>query len=167
MIKLSTSITAPSRLVMNGCTLVCNQPSLQTQPLFEVTPNAFIEFSHVKFPGNKYQFQNGVEVFRTFVEGDGYVIGTACIADIASGAGNIPLHKSLNPTRNFGFGTGDLSSWSFNNQGSVSQTCVVDAAYKKDRIIWSSHDFNRVIKLLSDSECESYRAYILYYVTLG
>lgn len=120
-----------SRLILDGCTLVCNQPSLQTQPLFEVTKNAFIDFSHVKFPGNNYQFQNGVEGFRTFVEGDGYVIGTACIADIASGAGNIPLHKSLNPTRNFGFGTGSFSSWSFNNQGSASQTCVVDAAYKK------------------------------------
>lgn len=120
-----------SRLILNGCTLVCNQPSLQTQPLFEVTKNAFIDFSHVKFPGNNYQFQNGVEGFRTFVEGDGYVIGTACIADIASGAGNIPLHKSLNPTRNFGFETGDRSSWSFNNQSSVTQTCVVDAAYKK------------------------------------
>lgn len=120
-----------SRLILNGCTLVCNQPSLQTQPLFEVTKDAFIDFSHVKFPGNNYQFQNGVEGFRTFVEGDGYVIGTACIADIASGAGNIPLHKSLNPTRNFGFETGDCSSWSFNNQSSVSQTCVVDAAYKK------------------------------------
>lgn len=120
-----------SRLILNGCTLVCNQPALQTQPLFEVTQNAFIDFSHVRFPGNNYQFQNGVEGFRTFVEGDGYVIGTACIADIASGAGNIPLHKSLNPTRNFGFGTGDISSWSFNNQSSVSQTCVVDAAYKK------------------------------------
>lgn len=120
-----------ARLVMNGCTLVCNQPALQTKPIFEVAPNAFIDFSHVKFPGNNYQFQNGVEGFRTFVEGDGYVIGTASIADIASGVGNIPPHKSLNPTRNFGFGTGDLSSWSFNNQGSVSQTCVVDAAYKK------------------------------------
>lgn len=120
-----------SRLILNGCTLVCNQPSLQTQPLFEVTKNAFIDFSHVKFPGNDYQFQNGVEGFRTFVEGDGYVIGTACIADIASGAGNIPLHKSLNPTRNFGFETGDYSSWSFNDLGSASQTCAVDAAYKK------------------------------------
>lgn len=120
-----------ARFLLNGCTLVCNQPSLQTQPIFEVTPNAFIDFSHVKSPGNNYPFQNGVEGFRTFVEGDGYVIATASISDIASGAGNIPLHKSLNPTRNFGFGTGDLSSWSFNNQGSVSQTCVVDAAYKK------------------------------------
>ncbi|HBR6841001.1 TPA: hypothetical protein L9204_005061, partial [Klebsiella pneumoniae] len=120
-----------ARFLLNGCTLVCNQPSLQTQPIFEVTPNAFIDFSHVKSPGNNYPFQNGVEGFRTFVEGDGYVIATASISDIASGVGNIPLHKSLNPTRNFGFGTGDLSSWSFNNQGSVSQTCVVDAAYKK------------------------------------
>ncbi|SVW65733.1 hypothetical protein [Klebsiella pneumoniae] len=120
-----------ARLVMNGCTLVCNQPSLQLQPLFEVTPNAFIDYSHVKSPGNKYPFQNGAEGFRTFVEGDGYVIAEGCIADIGSGAGNIPIHKSLNPTRNFGFATGDLTSWSFNNQGSASQTCVVDAAYKK------------------------------------
>ncbi|CDI15803.1 TPA: hypothetical protein ACXGAW_001237 [Klebsiella pneumoniae] len=120
-----------ARLVMNGCTLVCNQPSLQLQPLFEVTPNAFIDYSHVKSPGNNYPFQNGAEGFRTFVEGDGYVIAEGCIADIGSGAGNIPIHKSLNPTRNFGFATGDLTSWSFNNQGSASQTCVVDAAYKK------------------------------------
>ncbi|MFI4568808.1 hypothetical protein VAJ04_26590 [Klebsiella pneumoniae] len=101
-----------ARLVMNGCTLVCNQPSLQLQPLFEVTPNAFIDYSHVKSPGNNYPFQNGAEGFRTFVEGDGYVIAEGCIADIGSGAGNIPIHKSLNPTRNFGFATGDLTSWS-------------------------------------------------------
>lgn len=120
-----------ARFNFNGCTIVCNNPSVQTQPIFEVTANAFLDFSHTKTPGNNYPFQNGAEGFRTFVEGDGYVIATACISDIGSGAGNIPLHKSLNPTRNFGFGTGDLSSWSFNNQGSVSQTCVVDAAYKK------------------------------------
>ncbi|EOC7676465.1 TPA: phage tail fiber protein [Klebsiella pneumoniae] len=120
-----------ARLVMNGCTLVCNQPALQTKPIFEVAPNAFIDYSHVKSPGNNYPFQNGAEGFRTFVEGDGYVIAEGCIADIGSGAGNIPIHKSLNPTRNFGFATGDLTSWSFNNQGSASQTCVVDAAYKK------------------------------------
>lgn len=120
-----------ARFNFNGCTIVCNNPSVQTQPLFEVGVNAFLDFSHVKMPGNNYPFQNGPEGFRTFVEGDGYVIAHAVINDIASGVGNIPLHKSLNPTRNFGFGTGDLSSWSFNNQGSVSQTCVVDAAYKK------------------------------------
>lgn len=120
-----------ARFNFNGCTIVCNNPSVQTQPLFEVGPNAFLDFSHVKMPGNHYLFQNGTEGLRTFVEGDGYVIATSVIADIASGAGNIPLHKSLNPTRNSGFETGDLSSWSFNNQGSASQTCVVGTAYKK------------------------------------
>lgn len=122
---------AGARFNFNGCTIVCNNPSVQTQPLFEVGPNAFLDFSHVKMPGNNYLFQNGTEGLRTFVEGDGYVIATSVIADIASGAGNIPLHKSLNPTRNSGFETGDLSSWSFNNQGSASQTCVVGTAYKK------------------------------------
>ncbi|HBS7908814.1 TPA: hypothetical protein MAS55_004140 [Klebsiella pneumoniae] len=120
-----------ARFNFNGCTIVCNNPSAQTQPLFEVGPNAFLDFSHVKMPGNNYLFQNGTEGLRTFVEGDGYVIATSVIADIASGSGNIPLHKSLNPTRNSGFETGDLSSWSFNNQGSPSQTCVVGTAYKK------------------------------------
>lgn len=120
-----------ARFNFNGCTIVCNNPSVQTQPLFEVGPNAFLDFSHVKMPGNNYLFQNGTEGLRTFVEGDGYVIATSVIADIASGAGNIPLHKSLNPIRNSGFETGDLSSWSFNNQGSASQTCVVGTAYKK------------------------------------
>lgn len=122
---------AGARFNFNGCTIVCNNPSIQTQPLFEVGPNAFLDFSHVKMPGNNYLFQNGTEGLRTFVEGDGYVIANAVIADIASGSGNIPLHKSLNPTRNSGFETGDLSSWSFNNQGSPSQTCVVGTAYKK------------------------------------
>lgn len=122
---------AGARFNFNGCTIVCNNPSVQTQPLFEVGPNAFLDFSHVKMPGNNYLFQNGTEGLRTFVEGDGYVIATSVIADIASGAGNIPLHKSLNPIRNSGFETGDLSSWSFNNQGSASQTCVVGTAYKK------------------------------------
>lgn len=120
-----------ARFNFNGCTIVCNNPSVQTQPLFEVGPNAFLDFSHVKMPGNNYLFQNGTEGLRTFVEGDGYVIATSVIADIASGSGNIPLHKSLNPIRNSGFETGDLSSWSFNNQGSASQTCVVGTAYKK------------------------------------
>lgn len=120
-----------ARFNFNGCTIVCNNPLVQTKPLFEVGPNAFLDFSHVKTPGNDYQFQNGPEGYRSFVEGDGYVIANACIGDIASGAGNIVLHKSINPTRNFGFATGDISSWSFNNQSSPSQTCVVDPAYKK------------------------------------
>lgn len=120
-----------ARLVLNGCTLVCNSPSIQTKPLFYVGVNAFIDFAHVKTPGNNYAFQNGDEGLRTFVEGDGYVIASHCIGDIASGAGNIPLHKSLNPTQNPGFEKGDLSSWTFNNQGSASQTCVVGTAYKK------------------------------------
>lgn len=122
---------AGARFNFNGCTIVCNTPSIQTQPLFEVGANAFLDFSHVKMPGNNYLFQNGTEGLRTFVEGDGYVIATSVIADIASGSGNIPLHKSLNPIRNSGFETGDLSSWSFNNQGSASQTCVVGTEYKK------------------------------------
>lgn len=120
-----------ARLIFNGCTITCNGPSLQTKPLFYVGANAFIDFGHVKMPGNNYLFQNGDEGLRTFVEGDGYVTATSVIADIASGTGNIPLHKSLNPTLNSGFETGDLSSWSFNNQGSASQTCVVGTAYKK------------------------------------
>ncbi|HEE0402435.1 TPA: hypothetical protein ACQ3CS_002027 [Klebsiella pneumoniae] len=120
-----------ARLVLNGCTVICNQPSIQTKPLFYVGAQAFIDFSHIKMSGNNYLFQNGEEGLRTFVEGDGYVIATSVIADIASGTGNIPLHKSLNPTQNSGFETGDLSSWSFNNQGSPSQTCVVGTEYKK------------------------------------
>ena len=118
-----------ARLVLNGCTVICNQPSIQTKPLFYVGAQAFIDFSHIKMSGNNYLFQNGEEGLRTFVEGDGYVIATSVIADIASGTGNIPLHKSLNPTQNSGFETGDLSSWSFNNQGSPSQTCVVGTEY--------------------------------------
>lgn len=120
-----------ARLVLNGCTLVCNSPSIQTKPLFYVGVNAFIDFSHVKTPGNNYLFQNGDEGLRTFVEGDGYVIANNCIADISSGVGNIPLHKSLNPTVNYGFETGNLNGWTFNNQGSVSQTCVVGTDYKR------------------------------------
>lgn len=121
-----------ARFILDGSTLVCNQPSLQTQPLFEVTTNAFIIFNNVKTPGNNYPFQTaGAEGLRTFIEGDGYVLGDANIGDISSGAGNIPLHKSLNTTRNYGFATGDISSWSFNNQGSPSQTAVVSADYKK------------------------------------
>lgn len=120
-----------ARLVLNGCTVICNQPSIQTKPLFYVGAQAFIDFSHIKMSGNNYLFQNGEEGLRTFVEGDGYVIATSVIADIASGAGNIPLHKSLNPTQNSGFEKGDLSSWTFNNQGSASQTCVVGTEYKK------------------------------------
>lgn len=120
-----------ARLILNGCTLVCNNPSLQTKPLFYVGANAFIDVTLVKTPGNDYLFQNGDEGLRTFVEGDGYVTASHCIGDILSGVGNIPLHKSLNPTLNPGFETGDLSSWSFNNQGSASQTCVVGTAYKK------------------------------------
>lgn len=122
---------AGARFNFNGCTIVCNNPSAQTQPLFEVGTNAFLDFSHVKMPGNNYLFQNGTEGLRTFVEGDGYVIATSVIADISSGSGNIPLHKSLNPARNSGFETGDLTSWSFNNQGSPNQTCVVGTEYKK------------------------------------
>lgn len=120
-----------ARLILNGCTLVCNNPSLQTRPLFHVGANAFIDVTLVKTPGNDYLFQNGDEGLRTFVEGDGYVTASHCIGDILSGVGNIPLHKSLNPTLNPGFETGDLSSWTFNNQGSASQTCVVGTAYKK------------------------------------
>lgn len=120
-----------ARLVLNGCTVICNQPSIQTKPLFYVGAQAFIDFSHIKMSGNNYLFQNGEEGLRTFVEGDGYVIATSVIADIASGTGNIPLHKSLNPTQNSGFEKGDLSSWTFNNQGSASQTCVVGTEYKK------------------------------------
>lgn len=120
-----------ARLILNGCTLVCNNPSLQTRPLFHVGANAFIDVTLVKTPGNDYLFQNGDEGLRTFVEGDGYVTASHCIGDILSGVGNIPLHKSLNPTLNPGFETGDLSSWKFNNQGSASQTCVVGTAYKK------------------------------------
>lgn len=120
-----------ARLVLNGCTVICNQPSIQTKPLFYVGAQAFIDFSHIKMSGNNYLFQNGEEGLRTFVEGDGYVIATSVIADIASGSGNIPLHKSLNPTQNSGFEKGDLSSWTFNNQGSASQTCVVGTEYKK------------------------------------
>lgn len=120
-----------ARLILNGCTLVCNNPSLQTRPLFYVGANAFIDVTLVKTPGNDYLFQNGDEGLRTFVEGDGYVTASHCIGDILSGAGNIPLHKSLNPTLNPGFETGDLSSWTFNNQSSSSQTCVIGTEYKK------------------------------------
>lgn len=120
-----------ARLILDGCTLVCNTPSIQTKPLFKVDINAFIVFNNVKKPGNNYLFQNGDEGLRTFVEGDGYVIANNCIADISSGVGNIPLHKSLNPTVNYGFETGNLNGWTFNNQGSVNQTCVVGTDYKR------------------------------------
>ena len=120
-----------ARLILNGCTLVCNNPSLQTKPLFYVGENAFIDITLVKTPGNDYPFQNGEEGLRTFVEGDGYVTASHCIGDIRSGAGNIPLHKSLNPTLNPGFESGDLSSWAFNNTGVSTQTCVVGTEYKK------------------------------------
>ncbi|WPJ52236.1 tail fiber [Klebsiella phage vB_KpnM_KpVB3] len=120
-----------ARLILNGCTLVCNNPSLQTKPLFYVGENAFIDITLVKTPGNDYPFQNGEEGLRTFVEGDGYVTASHCIGDIRSGAGNIPLHKSLNPTLNPGFESGDLSSWTFNNTGVSTQTCVVGTEYKK------------------------------------
>ncbi|CAD5240870.1 putative tail fiber protein [Klebsiella phage vB_KqM-Westerburg] len=118
-----------ARLILNGATLVCNGPSNQTKPLFYVGTNAFIDFSHVKTPGNAYQFYSGDEGYNTFVEGPGFVIANSCIADIASGAGNIPLHKSLNPIRNYAFASGDTTSWSFNNQGSPSQTVVVAPEY--------------------------------------
>lgn len=120
-----------ARLILDGCTLVCNTPSIQTKPLFKVDINAFIVFNNVRKPGNNYLFQNGDEGLRTFVEGDGYVIANNCIADISSGAGNIPLHKSLNPTVNYGFETGNLNGWTFNNQDSVKQTCVVGTDYKR------------------------------------
>lgn len=120
-----------ARLILDGCTLVCNTPSIQTKPLFKVDINAFIVFNNVRKPGNNYLFQNGDEGLRTFVEGDGYVIANNCIADISSGVGNIPLHKSLNPTVNYGFETGNLNGWTFNNQNSVNQTCVVGTDYKR------------------------------------
>lgn len=118
-----------ARVILDGATLVCNGPTIQTKPIFYVGTNAFMIFHNVKLPGNAYRFYMGDEGYDTFVEGPGYVIATANIADITSGAGNKLLHRSLVPIRNYAFGTGDLTGWSFNTQGSASQTAVVAAEY--------------------------------------
>lgn len=118
-----------ARVVLDGATLVCNGPANQTKPLFYVGTNAFMVFHNVKLPGNAYRFYMGDEGYDSFVEGPGYVIATSNIADITSGAGNKLLHRSLTPIRNYAFAAGDLTGWSFNTQGSVSQTAVVAPEY--------------------------------------
>lgn len=118
-----------ARVVLDGATLVCNGPANQIKPLFYVGTNAFMVFHNVKFPGNAYKFYLGDEGYDTFVEGPGYVIATSNIADITSGVGNKVLHRSLVPIRNYAFASGDLTGWSFNTQGSLSQTAVVSSAY--------------------------------------
>ncbi|EPY6976139.1 phage tail protein [Klebsiella variicola] len=112
-----------SRFILSASTLVCNQPNLQTRPLFYVGSGAFISFTNVRFSGNAYQFQSlNPEGLRTFVEGSGTVCCTGCISDIGSGVGNIPVHRSISRVFNGNFEKGTLTGWSVNKSGSPSQT---------------------------------------------
>nr|CAK6596903.1 tail spike protein [Klebsiella phage vB_Kpn_K2PH164C2] len=121
-----------ARFILSESTLTINQPLAQTQPIIYVGINAFIIFNVVKFPGNPYKFeQNSSDMVRAFVEGPGSVMCNACTSDIASGAGNIPVHRSLSPVYNSGFEQGNNTGWSINNAGSASQTAVVSAEYAK------------------------------------
>lgn len=121
-----------ARFILSESTLTINQPLAQTQPIIYVGINAFIIFNVVKFPGNSYKFeQNSSDMVRAFVEGPGSVMCNACTSDIASGAGNIPVHRSLSPVYNSGFEQGNNTGWSINNAGSASQTAVVSAEYAK------------------------------------
>lgn len=127
-----TCTGAGARFILSESTLTINQPSAQTQPVIYVGSNAFAIFNAVKFPGNSYKFeQNSSDGVRAFVEGPGSVICNACTSDITSGAGNIPVHRSLSPIYNSGFEQGNNTGWSINNSSSPSQTAVVAAAYAK------------------------------------
>lgn len=121
-----------ARYILSESTLVINQPSSQTQPVMYVGVNSFIIFNGVKFPGNAYKFEtNSSDGVRAFVEGPGSVLCNNCTSDIGSGAGNIPIHRSLSPIYNSGFEQGNVSGWTINNSGSPSQTAVVSTASAK------------------------------------
>lgn len=123
---------AGARFILSESTLTINQPSVQTQPVFYVGANAFIEFNSVKFPGNAYKFeQNSSDGVRAFVEGAGSVMCNNCTSDPTAGAGNIPVHRSISPVYNAGFEQGNTNGWRINTSSSPSQTAVVSAASAK------------------------------------
>lgn len=124
---------AGARLIISYSTVVCNTPAIQTKPLFYVGANAFIIFNGVKLQGNSYPFESDATGpgNRRWIEGPGFVFATGCTCDILSGAGNIPLHESLSPIRNWDFESGDLSDWAINNSGSSAQTAVVSSTSSK------------------------------------
>lgn len=124
---------AGARLIITSSTIVCNNPSAQTKSLFNVDLNAYIILNNVKMQGNGYKFEvdpTGDQV-RKWISGKGKVLVSGVTGDPLSGAGNIPIHESLSPIRNWNFDSGDLSDWTINNSGSASQTGVVGTAYKK------------------------------------
>lgn len=114
-----------ARFILQSSTLVCNGPSSQTRPLVLVGAKARAIFIAVKFPGNLYMFHvNNPEKVRTFCEGEGIVKTIACTYDIESGAGNIPVHRSLNRFYNNGFEQ-DLAGWALNVGGDPAQTATI------------------------------------------
>lgn len=123
-----------ARFIMANSTLTCNTPSLQTYELFFVEASSFIIFTNIKFAGNAYKFETDTtygEGVRKWVAGQGAVFADGCTADIGSGAGNIPIHPSLSPIRNWNFETGSTAGWTINNASSSSQTAVVSTTSVK------------------------------------
>lgn len=125
-LKYAEVTGAGSRLIISKSTIVINKYWLQTSPVFYVGQNSFLIFDTVKFPGNPYVFEtNSEDGVRAFVNGPGFVNSVNCTGDIVSGAGMIPLHRSLCPFFNWNFERGTFEGWSLNNSGSVSQTAEV------------------------------------------
>jgi hypothetical protein len=124
------TVSNGGRFVIDNSTINCNQYQVQTRPIFSVDENSYIDFSNCRFPGNAYVFyQQNVDGTNTWVEGNGLVTATCCKLDLTSGAGCIPIHKSVSKVYNPDFEKGDTSGWSINNTGSASQTVLVDASY--------------------------------------
>lgn len=114
-----------SRLIVMASTVVINQPAAQTRPVFYIGAGAIAEFIAVKFPGNLYMFHvDNPDKMRTFCEGPGTVRTSLCSYDIVSGAGNIPIHRSLNRFFNSGF-ENDLQNWTVNTSGQSTQLAEV------------------------------------------
>lgn len=114
-----------ARFIMQSSTFICNQSDRQTRPLVYIGADSLAVFMGVRFIGNLYMFHvDNPEKVRTFCEGPGRVKAVACTYDIKSGAGNIPVHRSLNRFYNNGFEQ-DLAGWTLNVGGDPAQTATI------------------------------------------
>ncbi|QQV91607.1 tail protein [Klebsiella phage vB_KpP_FBKp27] len=116
-----------AKFSFNSATIICNQPTAQTKPLFYIGTNAYMHFGDVRLTGNAYPFEGGDDLIRSWCEGPGYITESGCTIDPTSGVGARPLHKSISPIYNFSFETGTTAGWTVNASGSASQTAVVSA----------------------------------------
>lgn len=124
-VRYATVTGNASRLIIDTSTINIGAPSAQTRPIFFCDTNSLIQFDNVIFPSNDYPFESlNPDKIRSYVEGAGSVRVSNCSYALSAGAGNIPVHSSINRLLNSGFELGNTNGWAINNQGISGQTAV-------------------------------------------